>query len=158
MLDLDHRALSRLVFPRLRFGDDAVQTGSFEARQPVERNGGIARHGREMDWRLCPIEQLFERSTARYLRRVDETSPTDCKHVESDERRRRFLSELRYSRRRWMQSQLEGVEVEPSRGRDHDLAVDHAVFRQTFDQYVVQVRKVAIERPRVAALQIHVAV
>ena len=38
VLDLDHRALARLVRAVLRLGDHAVETGAFEPREPVRRH------------------------------------------------------------------------------------------------------------------------
>ena len=35
---------------------------------------------------------------------------------------------------------------------DHDLAVEHAACRQAREQRVVQFREIAVERPRIAAL------
>jgi hypothetical protein len=55
-----------------------------------------------------------------------------------------------------VQPHLQGIEVEPARCHDHDLAIDDALLRQTFEQHFVQLRKVTVERPRVAALDIHV--
>ena len=57
-----------------------------------------------------------------------------------------------------MQPQLQRVEVEPVRRGDHDLAVDHAAVRQPLEEDCVQVGKVAVERPQVAALDEDVAV
>ena len=51
-----------------------------------------------------------------------------------------------------MQPQLQRVEVEAVRRRDHDLAVDHAARRQPLEQRLVQLREIAVERPQVAAL------
>ena len=54
-----------------------------------------------------------------------------------------------------MQPQLEQVEIEPARRRDHDLAVHDAAVRQTGQQGVMQLGKVAVERTQVAALDEH---
>ena len=55
-----------------------------------------------------------------------------------------------------MEPQLQRVEIQAlARGDDHDLAVDHAVLRQALEQRIVQLGKVAVERPRVAALDVH---
>jgi hypothetical protein len=51
-----------------------------------------------------------------------------------------------------MQPQLQGVEVEAVRRRDHDLAVDDTFCRQPLMQRVAQLGKVAIERAQIAAL------
>src|SRR2546422_9620845 len=51
-----------------------------------------------------------------------------------------------------MQPQLQRVEVEPVRCRDHDLAVDHTAVRQAREKRRMELRKVPIERPQVPAL------
>src|ERR1051325_4585738 len=56
-----------------------------------------------------------------------------------------------------MQAQLQQVKVEAVRRGDHDLAVDHAAVRQRADQPVVQLRKVAIQRLEIPALDVGVA-
>ena len=55
-----------------------------------------------------------------------------------------------------MQPHLQRIEVEPARRGDDDLAVEHAAVGQACEQRVVQLRKVAVERPQVAALDEHV--
>ena len=55
-----------------------------------------------------------------------------------------------------MQPQLQRVEVEPVRRRDHDLAVDDACRAGSCEDGVVQLGKVAIERPQIAALDVDV--
>ena len=49
-----------------------------------------------------------------------------------------------------MEALLQGVEVEPVLGDDHDLAVDHAPLGQRALQQVDQLGEVAGERPVVA--------
>src|SRR6185369_7210589 len=156
VLDLDHRALVRLIRTRCRFCDHAVQASAFESRQPVVRDRAISRDGCQVNWRLHLGEQLLEGSTARRLRLAHQVFPTDLQDIERNERRWRFLRELGNTRGRGMQSQLQDVEVEPVLGHDHDLAVDDAVLRQTLQQHVVQLREITIERPRIAALDVHV--
>src|SRR4030095_1363786 len=51
-----------------------------------------------------------------------------------------------------MQPQLQRLEIEALSSRDHDLAVHHAAVRQRTQKDVVQLGKVAIERPQIAAL------
>ena len=54
-----------------------------------------------------------------------------------------------------MQPHLERVEVEAMRRGDDNLAVEDAL-RQRRRECLVQVREIAIERPQVAALDVHV--
>src|SRR6188768_3504494 len=51
-----------------------------------------------------------------------------------------------------MQPELQRVEVETVRRRNHDLTVDDAVERQPGEQRIVQFGEVPVERPEVAAL------
>src|SRR5690348_15939061 len=53
-----------------------------------------------------------------------------------------------------MQSQLQCVEIESALGRDYDLTIDYRILGDALEQSVVQLRKVAIERSRVAALNV----
>jgi hypothetical protein len=47
-----------------------------------------------------------------------------------------------------VQPQLQRLESEPAGRGNHDLAVDDAAVGQPLDQRVVQLGKVAIERPQ----------
>jgi hypothetical protein len=55
-----------------------------------------------------------------------------------------------------VQAQLERVEVQPVRRRDHNLSVDDAALRERTQERLVQLGKVAIERAQVAALDVDV--
>jgi hypothetical protein len=90
------------------------------------------------------------------LRKVQQALSTRREKVERDEGRRCLLRELGDSGFRRMQPQLERVEVEPGRGRDDDLPIDHAVRREPLEQGVVQLGEVAVQRPQVAALDVDV--
>ena len=105
-----------------------------------------------MQRRCSPGERLFEPPAALVLRRAAQVASADGDRVEGDKRRRYFLRQLRDPRGRRVQPQLQRVEVEPARRRDHDLAVDHAAVRQGLEQDGMQFREVAIERPQIAAL------
>ena len=68
------------------------------------------------------------------------------------------FGKLRDARRRRMEPQLKGVEVEAPWRRDHDLAVDDAAVRAGGRaNIVVELGKVPVERPQVAALNEDVA-
>jgi hypothetical protein len=60
VLDLEHRAFSRLVGSRVEFCDDAVEAGAFELLQPATRLGGVARRRGEVQRRRRAAEQAFE--------------------------------------------------------------------------------------------------
>src|SRR5207237_3280317 len=68
-----------------------------------------------------------------------------------------FLRELRDAGRRRVQAQLQRVEIQAAWTGDNDLAVDNAVVRKPVDERVVELRKIAVERTRVAALDEHIA-
>ena len=54
-----------------------------------------------------------------------------------------------------MQPQLQRVEIEPARARDHDLPVQHAAARQLRAHRLQELGVVAGQRLLVAALEIH---
>ena len=76
--------------------------------------------------------------------------------IESDECGGRLFGELLHARSRRMQPHLQRVEVEAARRRDDDLAVEDTAGGQLRVEDVVQLGKVAIERPQVAALDVDV--
>ena len=90
------------------------------------------------------------------LRRAAHVAAVGGEQIERDELRRRLLRELGDARRGRMQPELQRVEVEAARRRDHDLAVEHAAGRQRVEKRGVQLGKVAIERLEIAALDEHV--
>ena len=49
VLDLEHRALARLIRQRVGLGDDPVETGAFEPLQPFRGERTIAGDRREVD-------------------------------------------------------------------------------------------------------------
>src|SRR5581483_4997776 len=61
VLDLEHRALARLVYTVFRLRHDAVEARAFETLQPLGRDRDIARHRRQMNRRRHTVEQPLER-------------------------------------------------------------------------------------------------
>src|SRR5207249_6675678 len=57
MLDLDHRALARLVGRGLVLGDDAVEPGALEAVEPLLRDHAVAAAGREVHGTLRALAE-----------------------------------------------------------------------------------------------------
>src|SRR5262245_63539984 len=104
---------------------------------------------------LDAVERLFEKDTALALRDGTEIPSIERQGVEGNERRGRRLRELRSARGRRVQPQLQRLEIEPAGRGDYDLAVDDAAIGQPLEQRGVQLGKVAIERPQVAALDEH---
>ena len=158
VLDFDHRALARLIRDVRRLGDDAVETGAFEARQPFAARSlrsrviGVRWTGGSTSCKRCSKQ----RATLALRLQASHCRPSIASTIERDKRRRRFLRQLGDARRCRMQPQLKRIEVEAARLDDDDLAVDHATARQLFEQRIVQLRKIAVERPQVAALNEHV--
>ncbi len=95
VLDLEHRALARLVGAVSGLRDDAVEARAFEARQPVSGKLAIARHGREMDGRDDLSKRPLERGTALLLGQRPQIAITQREQIEGDERRRDFFRQLR---------------------------------------------------------------
>src|SRR5262249_1838636 len=61
VLDLYHHALAWLIRQRLRFGDDAVETGAFELTQPRPCRGGVAGARRQKYGRHDSGKRALER-------------------------------------------------------------------------------------------------
>ena len=156
VLHFDHRALAGLVRPVRRFRDHAVQARTLEARQPLGCLFRIARHRRQMNRRFGTGEQPLQLHAAFALRHVAQIPSVCRKRVERDKRGGRFFRELRDARRGGMKPQLKGVEIETAGRGDHDLAIDHAAIGQAGEERRVQLGKVPVERPQVAALDEHV--
>ncbi len=55
-----------------------------------------------------------------------------------------------------MQPQLQRVEVEPLRRGNHDLPVDDAPGRKPLAEDRMEIGKIAVERPQIAALDVDV--
>ena len=158
VLDLDHRALARLVARPTRLGDDAVEAGAFEARRASRRDRAIARHRREVERRLRP-----RRAASRALRAARpaasprDVAPPDREHVERDERRRRLACASFATR------DAAGCSRICSASKSSPCAVAITISPSStqpvgsaLEQRVVQLGKVAIERPQVAALDVDV--
>ncbi len=156
VLDLDHRALARLVHSVRRLDDDTIETGALKAREPIRRDRMIGRHRCEIDRRLDVSQEPLEAYAPLVLRLGAQVSPVDSNEIERHERRRRLPRQLRHARRRGVKAQLERIEIETVGCRDHDLTIDNAVIWQCCEKGGMQIRKVAIERARVAALDEHI--
>ncbi len=156
-LHLDHRALPRLISEAGGLGDDAVEPGALEVLEPVLRLRAVTRHGSQVNGRRCARQQLFQRRAPRALRLVHQAAAGDGQRVEGDEGRWGFLRELGDARGGGMQPELKRVEIEAVGRGDDDLAVEHAVLGQARGERVVQFREVAVERPRIAALDEEIA-
>ena len=111
----------------------------------VRKSGGFASR-----------EQPFEAGAPIAQRLVEHRLVAEREQVERDVRRRDLLRELLHARRGRVLAELERVEVEPVRRRDHELAVEHDLGGQLFEQRLAQLGEVAQQRLLVAALEIEV--
>jgi len=152
VLDLEHRALARLIRRRGRLRDHAVESGAFEALQPIDRDRAIARHRREVEGFANLLEELLELRAAVRLRLAQQTLPIHRQEIESDERGWHRLRELLDPGRRRMQPHLQTAEIETVGGGHHDLAVQDDAARQLLEQHGVELGEVTIERPQLSAL------
>src|SRR6185369_14928677 len=125
-----------------------------EALQPLLCELALASDGRDIERRLGVGEELLERAPPLLLCRAAKIAAVRGKRVEGDEGCRRFARELLDARSRWMQSQLQCIEIETVRRSDDDLAVDDAVFGKLRAQRFVQIGKVTVEWTQVAALDV----
>src|SRR5690606_7065602 len=82
VLDLDHRALARLVVLVLALRDDAVESRAFEALEPTERRRAIARRRRDVERRLRVLEQRLEHVAALALRASHEVLAAEGEQIE----------------------------------------------------------------------------
>jgi len=157
-LDLEHSPLAGLVRVVLGLRHDAVETGAFEALQPVHGHRVVARDRREVERGLGAIQQSLEPHPALGLRQMAKVLATGSEDIEGDEGSRNLRGEFLHPRRRGVEPELQGVEIEAPRGRDHHLAVHHASGRQARKEHVVHLREIAVERPEIAALDEDVVV
>src|SRR6185369_14508184 len=130
VLHLDHGALAGLIGGALVLGDDAVETGALEAPKPLLRHRASPIAGRDVDGAAGAPESPLELPAPVRLRTRAQVAGAVREQVERDERRGRLRGELLHARRGRMETQLERVEVEPARRRDHDLTVDDAAGGQ----------------------------
>ncbi len=157
VLDLEHRRACRAdTSPSSGFAITPSRPAPSKRCSHSAATRAIARHRRQVDRRRDVREQLFERVTPLALRPIHDRLAIDGQQIEADERRRHHLRELLDARRRRMQPQLQRIEIQGAVLRDHDLAVDDAARRQALEQGVVQLRKIAIERLQIAALDVDV--
>src|SRR5438105_4790607 len=123
MLDLEHRALSRLIRGRRGLGNHAIKAGALEALQPVEREVAFARHRREVERATDLLEELLEPDTTLLLWHVQQIAAINCQQIERHKGCRSGLGEFRDAGSRGMQSHLQPTEIESMRGWHDDLAV-----------------------------------
>ncbi len=116
----------------------------------------VAGDGGQVDGGPGVREQPLEADAALGLGQIPHVAAIHGQQIEGDEGGRRFLRQPGHPRGGRMEAQLQGIEVEPRPGRDHDLAVDHTAAGQPFEKNRVQFGEVTVEGAAVAALDEHV--
>ena len=158
VLDLEHRALARLVRRVGRFGDDAVEPGAFEALQPVTRGRGVAGQRRQENRGSDVVQERRERFAA----------PACCgrsiRLVPSAARRSNATNEAGASAASLATRDAAGCRrsCSVSKSRPPSLAMTISPSRthpsgRRRQKWIVQVGEVAIERLEIAALDVDLA-
>jgi hypothetical protein len=156
VLDLEHRALARLIGERVGLGHHAVEPGALEALEPVGGDGAIARHRRDVDRRLDAGEGLLEAGAALGLRAFAEVLVAEREQIPRDVARGVLGGEHLHARCGGVDAQEHRLEVELAVVRDHDLAVEDAAIGQALAQRDLELGEVAAERLEIAALDVDV--
>ncbi len=131
VLDLDEGPLVRLVRVVEALGDDAVEPGALEDREPVVGDGGIGARRRDEHARTR-LDDVDQPGPTLAQRPRQPRLVAEGEEVEGDERARRLLGQPVDPRRRRVDALQQGVEVEPVAVGvgDDDLAVDDDVVGQ----------------------------
>ena len=159
VLDLQHRALVRLVGVVEALGDDAVQTRSLELGEPASRGRGIFGRPGHVHGRLDARQQILELGAARGERCLAQIAVAASQQVEDDEQGGRLVRQLRDAGGGGVDARAERLPVQPLRAPrprwNDDLAVDEARLRQHPRQRLDQFGEVPGERLRAARSQLH---
>ena len=141
----------------LRLGDHAVEAGALEPRQPLRRQVAVARHRRQMDWRLHVRQQALQPLATLALRRR-RAGPRRRRRAHRRRRTTPASPAASFATR-----DAAGCSRNCSASKSSPCGVamtispsSDAVRPGAAKQRVVQVGKVAIERPQIAALDEHV--
>ena len=155
VLHLQHDALALPIAEPHGLGDDAVEPGAFEAREPVPGHGGIGCGRSHVYRRPGAAEHLFEQRPSRSEGLAAQVVVTQGQQIEGDERGRRRGRQELDSRCGRVDPLQQGVEVETRLAGDHDLAVEDATLRHIRQQRLDELGEVARERLRVATAELH---
>src|SRR6201986_4091804 len=134
MLDLQHRALVRRVWPTDRLRDYAIEPRTFEACEPVLRGCGVPRCGCEMQWCTQVDENPFELGAPGGKRLVAQIMIVELKQVEEDNRGRQLCGKCLYTRRCGVEAQRQSVKIQAAITRNDNLTIQNASLRQLFEQ------------------------
>ena len=97
VLDLEHHSLVGLISEIGGLGDDTVETGTFEALEPVEGEIAVGGGRCDVDRRFSLFEQRFERVAAFLKGLAAEIAITFAEEVEEDARGGSFGGEHFYA-------------------------------------------------------------
>ena len=141
----------------LRLGDDAVEAGAFESREPVVADLGSRVIG--VRW-IGGVRRPRAASRAARGARAAAVAQVLRRPRPAHRRQRTTTASRRRASPPAMPPDAGASAARRNRARgrrDHDLAVDDAAVGSAASKRVVQLGEVAVERPQVAALDIHVA-
>ena len=132
VLDLEHRALARLVRRVEALGDDAVEPGALEPIEPVGGGRPVAGRRRQVDRRLRLAEHGLEpRRGARPAGPSRRSSSPSASRSQATKLAGDCAASIFDPRRGRVDAQQERLEVERAVARDDDLAVEHAALGQS---------------------------
>ncbi len=157
VLDLEHRAFARLVDTLDRLGDDPIEAGAFKAIEPLDCDGAVARHRREVDRRLERARGALRAARDARLagRRADR-----CRRPRAGRSRRKPAGVTSAS---LATREAAGCSRNCSASKSRPLDVAMTISPSSTQpggsrsrKSVVELREIPIERPQVAALNVDV--
>ncbi len=153
VLDLEHRALARLVGAVSRLGHHTVEARALEAMKPVLCDGAVGRRGRQVDRRVHALQHRHEPRAPLDERERAQIFVADREDVPEHDRRGGLGREQLHARGRRVEPILKCLELERAAAGDHDLSIEHHALGERRAQRREQLREVARERLLVAALE-----
>jgi hypothetical protein len=153
VLHLDHRALAGAIGRVEPLGHDPVEPGALEAMEPVLGESPVAGGRRQVHRRPRARQHLLEPLAPYRQRHVAQVLITQREQIPRHERGGRLRGQQLHPGLGGMDAQEQGLEVEPGRPDDDDLAVDDAALGQRGAQRGDQLGEVPVHRLLVTALQ-----
>jgi hypothetical protein len=154
VLDLDHRAATRLVRHVGTLGDDAVDARALEAVEPAGGAGRVVGRRREEERRREAAEERLQAPPALVERPVAQVLLGQCEQIEDDEGGGCLETEPLDARGRRVEAREERLEVEAGAARDDQLAVEHEARLGRREQRLDDLGEVARQRTLVATAQV----
>ena len=153
VLDLEHCALVGLIGKIDWLGYDTVETGSFEALEPIESCVSISCSRGDVDGRFGRLEQCFQFRPALLKRGVAKIALAVAEKIEEDAGGWSLLREQLHPGGGGMDSKLKGIEVEMSPVGDDEFSVQYTFVRQLIAQGADHLGKVTVERFLISTLE-----